>query len=244
MKKMICFAVACLFCLCCGCTAPNQELAAEYTVPSDSSVSSTPSDGKEPVPAVDNKTPYRQLLTKEVDIHAFMQKYCIKSYDGQGNIADIAADIGIECLRKTDAGGIYSIHPVKQGGLLYIFYYDYQGQVKIEEASVLRCIYMQKKLSSKDFASMRIGMTLEELKQIDPVAQIGANLYHSAPDWWEGCQTIHYLTDGILECAFREENGILRLHVFYLAQDFNLPQNSGVSHPYNGAILPQDWLEE
>ena len=195
-------------------------------------------------PIIDNKTPYQNLLTKEVDIHYFMKKYCLQTgVGGAGKLEDIVSDIGIECLRETGAGALYSIHKVKQGGLLYIFYMN-----RLPDASnyhpVIRCFYMRKKLSSEAFNFVKEGTTINEIKKIDPIAQVWENIYYADSEWWEatgGCGTFHYLSDGILEIGFKKQDGELKVFAKHLTQDFEMPQFSGKSYPYNGKILDSDW---
>ena len=70
---------------------------------------------------IDNETRYEELITKEIDIHEFVQKFCISNLTGSGSLNRVNNEIGIECLRCTEAGALYSVHNVKQAGLLYIF---------------------------------------------------------------------------------------------------------------------------
>lgn len=41
---------------------------------------------------------------------------------GSKTLSAIDEAFGVECLRKNKAGNYYSVHKIKQGGLLYIFY--------------------------------------------------------------------------------------------------------------------------
>jgi hypothetical protein len=68
---------------------------------------------------VDNTTPYQDLITKTVDIHNFASHF--EQTGGRG-IDDVMEFMGVECLRETEAGALYSVHKVEQGGLLYILY--------------------------------------------------------------------------------------------------------------------------
>ncbi len=248
MKKILSVFVSILtLCVITGCTSngnfSGSDLKKDYhsLLQSEAATSSLPK-AEVIIPEIDNETPYQDLLTQEIDIHDFMQKYCIHAPYGSGDIEEIAADIGIECLRETEAGALYSIHKVKQGGLLYIFYLNERA----DHRPVIRCFYLQKKLSSSDFAAIKAGSELEDIKKIDPTAQIWENIYYADPEWWEtsgGCATLHYLTDGILEIGFKKEGQKLKVFAKQLTDDFEMPQFTGKSYPYNGKILDQDWVE-
>ena len=247
-KRALLLVVTAMALFSAACSSPADELKKDYHVPSNTGdVTSSISSEAAPVeiPEPDNATPYQELLTKEIDIHSFMEKYCLRDPYGSGEIEDIAADIGIECLRETEAGALYSIHKVRQGGLLYVFYMNNLPTAP-DHHPVIRCMYMQKKLSSKDFESIKEGSMLTEVKKIDSIAQIYENMYYSDPEYWEstgGCGSIHYLSDGILEIGFKERDGKLKVFASKLTEDFDMPQFTGKNYPYNGRILDTDWTE-
>ena len=62
--------------------------------------------------------------------------------------------IGVECLRETEAGALYSVHKVEQGGLLYIFYNTPEFLTEITTNEIRNWYYVPKRLSSSDFDSM------------------------------------------------------------------------------------------
>ena len=63
--------------------------------------------------------------------------------------------IGVECLRETEAGALYSVHEVEQGGLLYIFYNTPEWLTEITTNEIRNWYYVPKRLSSSDFDSMK-----------------------------------------------------------------------------------------
>ena len=107
---------------------------------------------------IDNETPYEELITKEIDIHEFVQKFCISNLTGSGSLNRVNNEIGIECLRCTEAGALYSVHKVKQGGLLYIFYTRYEDDSAVPP--ILRWFYVPKKRSRADFGTLQTGTVL------------------------------------------------------------------------------------
>lgn len=225
------------------------KLKQEYTAPSEptfdysAAVSeSAVSETKFQLPKIDNQTPYEKLLTKEIDIHAFMEKYCTYSPFVSADIRAIMDDIGIECLREPETGTLYSIHQAKQGGLLYIFY------LRVSDTTYLTMsnFYVQKKLSSQDFSEIKEEDSFNKVKQIDPIAQIGENLYEANSSYWEktgGCGTYHYLSDGVLELAFKKQNNRLIIIQKRLFDFSEIPQMGAKNYPYIGKILEQDWVK-
>ncbi len=144
-----------------------------------------------------NKKPYNELITKTVDLTEFIQKINPNPHivEFQPFLYEIDEKVGIECLRKSKTGNYYSVHKLKQGGLLYIFYYT---------RPTGDCLFMynwfasQKSLSDDDFSSIAIGSSLEEVENIDPVTvfyKLRASAYESKPTSF---YSQHYLTDGIL----------------------------------------------
>ncbi|MBQ4153013.1 MAG: hypothetical protein IJD11_01535 [Oscillospiraceae bacterium] len=209
MKKTIAIGIILLLICLSGCSGGYRSLQKEYRLPEITSSDVDRQENLSFLPQVDNKTPYRQLLTKKVDIHAFTEKYCAEYGIVSGRICDIANDIGIECLRQLSEKQLYSIHPVKQGGLLYIFYSYIDSLGFLAKDSY----YVQKRLSSGDFSAIRLDSEIGTLKQIDPTAQIWENLYTADPSrsTFFGCLTHHYLTDGILEVGLKPKDGVLKV---------------------------------
>lgn len=202
---------------------------------------------------VDNDTPYEELLTKTIDIHEFAQKYEVSASTHGFDLADVATDMGIECLRLTPEGALYSVHRVSQGGLLYIFYANftewYREDPSIEEyyRYIVYWFYVQKPLSYEDFSSIREGSTFEDVKRIDPTAQIYKNIYEQDPVFFDtsgGHGSIHYMTDGILIIVMKTQDGKTEvIGTEYIADYQTLRlQMTPRAYPYFGKILDQDRL--
>ena len=199
---------------------------------------------------IDNETPYEELITKEIDIHEFIQNYCLDSQFGRGSLNNVIEDIGIECLRKvgdeTIYSIIYSLHKVKQGGLLYVFYLQYKQEYS-NFARMLRWFYVPKKLSSSEYEKVHEGTSIAEVKQIDPAIQIFENMYISNPelmDEMEGEQyflTWQYLEDEIIEIYYRYNGGKTEVMGKQLFKNHAIQQYGEARVIYhNGEILEMD----
>ncbi len=184
MKKRLCSLCAVLlaatvFCSCQSSPEPN-GLEASYDPERAYVFTKAASSGLREIP-VDNTTPYEELITKEVDIHEFAQDYT-SHYDiyGSGRIDEIDAAFGVECLRETDAGALYSVHKVKQGGLLYIFYQNYTPHQPVTDTPIRRWFYVRDRLSSEDFKQYKLyKSTMDDMMKTDISLQIFKNLFFS-----------------------------------------------------------------
>ena len=193
---------------------------------------------------IDNTTPYEELITKTVDIHMFAQRY---NPFGKRNISDVKEYVGIECLRNTDEGALYSVHKVKQGGLLYVFYDNYDWKKSLANKSIIRWFYVRERLSFSDFKALDKGIdTIDDAIAINKAEQIYLNIFRAAPAYWdkEVLYTTHYLEDGILEVGYKLIDGKLIFTDLYLTENFDCPDlDESKYYPYNARILDIDWLE-
>ena len=196
--------------------------------------------------SANNTLPPDQLITKSYDIHYIIEKYFSNlNLVGTGTtLTDIVNDFGVECLRETDKKAIYSVHKIKQGGFLYIFYAnftqteDYRG--------IIRWFYVQNSLSYSDFSVINEGSTIDKVKAIDPTTQIFINIYKSNSEYWDesgGFGSWHYLSDGILEITYQNKNGKLTITQLHFIEDFQITQWTAKSYPYDGHILPIDKIK-
>lgn len=186
----------------------------------------------------DNDTPCEQLITQAVDIHTVMQTFCTHRIYGEGDLTDIHRVIGVECLRENDDGMLYSVHEIKQGGRLYLFYEQF-GET--DEKPLSRWFYVQKKLAYADFSSIEQGSTMEAVERIDPATQLFDNLYTSHAE--EYALSWHYLTDGILELHYTQVDGKYVVHSEEYYPDYEMYQDDeSVRKAYDGHILSQDWV--
>jgi hypothetical protein len=202
---------------------------------------------------VNNELPCRQLITKTVDIDDFIKKFYIQPLSMVLGyyLPDIASGIGIECLRETELGALYSVHKVKQGGLLYIFYARIEKSIYVK---VSGWYYVQKKLFSNDFAAIKKGSSISDVIAIDPAAQIYENIYNNEPFLYNiksvGLDTYHFLGDGILKIHFANINqtavgGEIRVtkKTFVGFDDIKSIQSGPRIHSLNGRILPMDMID-
>ena len=118
---------------------------------------------------VDNTTPYQELITKTVDIHNFASYF--DQIGGRG-IDDVMEFMGVECLRETEAGALYSVHKVEQGGLLYIFYSNQEQETEIRTNSIWAWFYVRERIYFSDFDSLQSGVsTIEDVIEINEKAK-------------------------------------------------------------------------
>jgi len=196
---------------------------------------------------IDNVTPYEQLITKSVDINAFIKAFARKAshFDGDDDSATLSKidrKIGVQCLRETEGetGMLYSVHKVKQGGLLYIIY-EYKGGDRWGETPARNWYYVKKTLSSKDFASISDGSDIAEVQKIDPVTDVyieRKNRYTKEEDFFH---SFHYLEDGILSIVYEYKNGNPVVRYSEFRDDFH-PNTYGWAREriMDGRVLPID----
>ena len=208
---------------------------------------------------INNELTAEELITKPLDIHDAAENYFVRDSIGRPfSFLDFYDGVGIECLRKTDAGALYSIHKIKQGGKLYIFYLDLPDSPPTEDKTAIRWFYVRKELSSQDFEGIQEGSTMDDVKKIDPATQIYENIYNASLEKNENqpnapstvaeyfekggvYSSNHYLTDGVLELGYKNENGKLVVRYKQIIEDFELHQyGASRTYPYDGRLLPID----
>ena len=194
---------------------------------------------------VNNTTPYQELITKTVDIHQFAQYF---DHSGGRGIDEVMEFIGVECLRETEAGALYSVHKVEQGGLLYIFYYNHDWEPEIRTNGIRGWFYVRERLSISDFGSLQENVsTIEDVIEINEVEQIFLNCYQADPmscGLGTDLYTYHYLEDGIYAMRYDliDEKLVLTDHI--LVEDFDIPFTRESQYsPYYARILEMDWVE-
>ncbi len=247
-------------------TAPPPPLSGGETKPprdSENQKTYEPSSGLDPTLALerqdrvlsrlDNKTPYKELITKTMDVNAFLDKcYDVRTVGGMmpnpQTLSAIDEDYGVECLRRNKSGNYYSVHKLKQGGLLYIFYRlnTYQSNGFYD---VFGWFVTQKKLSYKDFSTISKGSPYEDVEAVDPAADIYEQKLLSYLEKTSKQTSIffvtrHYLTDGIITMNYEFVNG---KHVVYYIEyhsNFQVDLLFASSYPsYNGRILDIDAIQ-
>ena len=192
-----------------------------------------------------NKDSYQDIITKTVDIHTFAQNF--NGYGSRRGINDVMEVIGLECLRETE-GAIYSVHKVKQGGLLYIFYRKEPWRTEIKDNGILRWYYVRERLSLADFDYLEKNVTTiqDSIAQTE-IEQIYLNCYRadSKYDKPDGSLSVgFYLEDGILVTLYELVDGELVLSEYYFQEGYDHSIVTGaVSYPYDAQILEMDWVE-
>ena len=193
----------------------------------------------------DNTTPYEELITKTVDIHAFAQNF--NAYGSRRGINDVMEFMGVECLRETE-NAIYSVHKVEQGGLLYIFYSKETWRTEITDNEILLWFYVRERLSFSDFDYLEKNVTTiqDSICQTE-IEQIYLNCYRADPtyEWHDGSLCVgFYLEDGILATLYEPKDGELVLSEYYFQEGHDMSGHTGGrAYPYEGRILDMDWVE-
>ena len=197
---------------------------------------------------INNNVTYETLITKEFDIDSFIQKYSRNPYvtiPNPPNIKQIEEDYGIECIRKTDADTLYSVHKVKRGGLFYIFYRTRQENGK-EYEEVHNWFYVKNNLKYKNFASIKEGSTIEAVEAIDPITTLYKNRINSYDNWEKKpmSHSLHYLKDGILTIfyMYRDDKYVVVMQQFEKNYQVNI-YGYPTSPAYDGYILSKDFIK-
>lgn len=223
----------------------------KYIVKMDaSSLLKAKSANRTPLP-INNELPYDSLITHTVDLNEFIEKLYV--YPLSTNLGyylyDVHKAIGIECLRETEQGNLYSVHKVSEGGLLYIFY------ARIAHPAYMKVTgwyYVKKRVVSDDFAEIKKGSTLKDVVVIDPAAVVYENIYNRNALLFNlkavGLDTYHFMSDGVLKLhfVFNESDGGVNLEVAKKTivdfDDAALIQQGERICSVSGRILPMDML--
>lgn len=197
---------------------------------------------------INNELSAEKLITKSIDIHYVAENYLARDLSGLPfSFLDIYDGIGIECLRETDTGAMYSIHKIKQGGKLYIFYLNLPDSSPTDDKSAIRWFYVQEKLSSKDFEEIQEDSSMNDVKRVDAATQIYENIYNARANTYgerDGFFSYHYLSDGLLEFDYKTDNDILKVSQKRFIENFELRQYGfDREYPYDGHLLPIDQLQ-
>lgn len=235
-KSVFCIIFAVIFFSSCASASLEKNYPVPAGIPETSAEQSA-------IPEIDNFTDYNDLITKTDDIHYIAENFFCGNIYGSGSISDIAGAVGIECLRKTGDGALYSLHKIKQGGLLYIFY---MSSPEIPDYnSIIRWFYVREKLSSEDFKNLKLNESaIDSVIQIDETVQIFKNIFEADKKRWEsesGMPVWIYLDDGIMELGFSDNNGKTELFFKEHSENYIIYKADAENHtPYNAEILDID----
>ena len=190
---------------------------------------------------LDNTTPYNELITEEIDINEFYRKYVYDFIFHPKSFGDMDKDFKIECLRENEAGYFYSVHKVKQGGLLYIFYLKYHYAFDF--------YYVTKPISKSDFSIINENSsTIEDVEKVDPATTIYKEYvydqYIKNPHYKEEqiVMTSHYLTDSSCFVTYQLKNDRLIVDSMeFFPYDYDEIEDFQFMRT-DWHILPQDYL--
>lgn len=205
-----------------------------------------------PLP-INNELPYDRLITRSVGLNEFIEKLYV--YPLSTNLGyylyDVHKAIGIECLRETEQGNLYSVHKVSEGGLLYIFY------ARIAHPAYMKVTgwyYVRKRVASSDFEQIKKGSAFKDVVDIDPAAVVYENIYNSNAFLFNlkavGLDTYHFMSDGVLKLHFvlKESEGGGNLEVTKKTivdfDDIASIQEGERICSLSGRILPMDIIDQ
>lgn len=130
---------------------------------------------------IENTRPLLDILTNEYAIEDLVDFFGRASSNESSlsglamsdvRIATASKKFPIECLRQVDAGFLYSVYKVKEGGLYYVFWADIvDTEDTIVDWAVYFTVYLPTsiKLASNDFNSIIPNRsTAEDVAVIDP----------------------------------------------------------------------------
>jgi hypothetical protein len=148
--------------------------------PPDVKITGTEGDLTQDIKQID--TPEKgaeELIKTTIDAEAFFRKTLIDMLGRQPVAASIMVDLSefnelypIECIRKVNDERVYVVYKLKYEGedpfLAYLFF----DKTTISETErwqlVWPTLYVEKRLSSKDFAGVEQGAKLADIAKIDP----------------------------------------------------------------------------
>ena len=197
---------------------------------------------------INNTDSYAKLITTEYSIDGFISAFTARNIYGQGTVAEIHSCMPIECLRWPDSGTLYSVHKIREGGLLYIFY-DTHGLTQtndIQDATVLRWFYVQKNLSSKEYSD---AQTLNDVAEIDSAGKVFEEICYKDTERWSAdgykFASWHYVSDGIYEIAYEYKDGEWKIFDSRLLPDYSLENlYEPTSNECTAGILELDRIAE
>jgi len=194
---------------------------------------------------INNVDSYDRLISKSINIDSF-----IEMYDDDPDfflkgaairLKQLDEDIGIECIRKTDTGMIYSVHKVRQGGLLYIYYNTTDNQ---NVTYVRNWYYVKKSLSFNAFTQISEGSNITDVEKIDPATSIFIKKFNNFSERRDSIRTFHYLNDGILSYLFEYTDGKLVVSSVDFDENFYARDyGSAKERLINGRVLSIDRLK-
>ena len=194
---------------------------------------------------IDNISSYHELVTKEIDIDLFIQRFDPHPYrfleDKICLITQVEEEFGIECLRKTSEGILYSVHKVKQGGLLYVFYITREFDSTGRYTEINNWYYVKESLSYNNFSSIKEGTNIDNVIAIDTATHVFIDRLQAYDGDILGLKSFHYLNDGIMVIFYRYKDGKLEVSEHVFASNFQIATYSrSKEEVYRARILPID----
>ena len=143
---------------------------------------------------------------------------------------------------------LYSVHEVKQGGLLYIFYHKDPLCTEVKTNSIFCWFYVRERLSLSDFDYLEKNVTTiqDSICQTE-IEQIYLNCYQADSTYYlydKSLGVSFYLEDGLLVILYELVDGELILSEYYFQEGYEvMADGGGRGYPYDVRILDMDWVE-
>lgn len=139
----------------------------------------------------DNRTDYRSKITKKYDEKKILKRWLYYQYfplsvSEPRNYDTLNAEYPIECIRRCE-DNVYAMYLTDTGGVLYVFF--------TPKMEVFYSAYSAKKLSYKDFESIKAGDSVEKVELIDPAVKAMRSAFTQETSM--AFYTMHILDDGL-----------------------------------------------
>ncbi len=188
---------------------------------------------------IDHQKAYRELIKSSIDWNeSKFQEYFyrrfhpLRSYIPMLDMID--KDYPIECLRDMGNGRKYAVYSSEDGGLFYLFFR--------EEIDLSHSAYVSKPKGKKDFNSIQVGDTFDQVAVIDPDVKKWSESYSMGTSDPDATYSVHLLKDGFLQYTYKDG----KVTDIYYSPDFVYKQTFGTSEgemviEYDYSILSQDY---
>lgn len=185
--------------------------------------------------AIDNETALEYIdAVYDIDIvkkwHSFSQT---PAGSFQYFFSDINSEIPMKPLREVGDNGYYVPYKIKEGGILYLFFYTHPDNT-VSSIKFRNAVYSIKILCKKDFEKISIGSSFDKVTAIDPTAEY-AQVYADGT-----MVSDHLLTDGLIQYLYEKKGSEYTIFAIneYGINDEKNEQMNGMD-PYS-KILEQD----
>lgn len=173
-------------------------------------------------------------------------------------LEQVHARYPIQYLHRTDKNNVYAVYKTKEGGMYYMFFHTFKGELPwatdnddgtIGYYSLLQSAYMTKTLSHADFSDIQVGDPVSKVKTLEPaVSSLEEISSIVGDDGKRHLHSTHILTDGLLSLSYEALEGEeLRVKNMSFYEDFTMSFDNEVEGwgtytiTHNLKIEPEDY---